>query len=85
MIKLTDFDYAMANHAARIERFNATWWMREAVEWGVSPRPVAEVTGVGPARRHIGQALVRAGDWLKGTPSASAPAVGAYATLDAGR
>ena len=70
MIDRTDLDLRYADHAARVARVDREGWLREEALPTGARRPRGTATAVGPMRRQIGAALIRAGERLRGTLAA---------------
>lgn len=87
MISLTDMEYRLADHAARVGRVNADWWIWEGLPPTRARRGRAVTSVVGQLRRTFAEALVRVGGWVDGAPGGRTadPAAEACSTLDAVR
>jgi hypothetical protein len=67
VVNLTDLDVRYADHATRVARVGREGWLREASAEAGARRPQGVANGVRLVRRHLGGALVRAGERLGGT------------------
>ena len=87
MINRTELDQVLMDHAMRVARFNREGWKWEASRSAGGGRLRQMPAAVGLVRRHLGGALVGAGERLRGTPAglAANPTAATRYTLDAVR
>jgi len=87
MINRTEMEIRRADYAARVERVNREGWKWEASRSAGGGRSRRMPAAVGLVRRHLGGALVGAGERLRGTPAglAANPTAATRYTLDAVR